>query len=89
MSRLAREISSEDLVDILWETLKLKGSALGPRKAAVPRGGRVFLSEYEIKRMIEGNGILRVPENAILSPLAQDWMTLKGIRVVREVVPWR
>lgn len=77
-------MNADDLVDILWETLKLKGAASKPRKTVVPRAGRVFLSEYEIKRMIDGNGILRVPGNAILSPLVDDWISLKGIRVVRE-----
>ena len=66
-------ISPEDWADVLWEGLKK------PRKT-----GRVFLSEYEIKRMISPRKILRVPGNAILSPLALDWLLLKGVQVIRE-----
>ena len=66
-------ISPEDWTDILWEVLKK------PRRSV-----RLFLSEHEIKRMITPQKILRVPVNAILSPLALDWLLLKGVQVIRE-----
>ncbi|OGR86771.1 MAG: hypothetical protein A3A86_01780 [Elusimicrobia bacterium RIFCSPLOWO2_01_FULL_60_11] len=66
-------LSPDDWADVLWEGLKK------PRRSA-----RLFLSEYEIKRMITPDKILRVPGNAILSPLALDWLLLKGVQVVRE-----
>lgn len=46
---------------------------------------RVFLSEYDIKlRLKPGQHTLRVPRNAILSPLADEWLGPKGIRVEYE-----
>lgn len=52
----------------------------------VPTGppGRPFLSEYEIKkRLTPGDVRLTIPENAIISPLVADWLTLRGIEIVR------
>ncbi|OGR87925.1 MAG: hypothetical protein A3J74_08950 [Elusimicrobia bacterium RIFCSPHIGHO2_02_FULL_57_9] len=47
--------------------------------------GRLFLSEYEIKkRLTETAQHLTIPEEAILSPLASDWLVLKGIKIIRE-----
>ena len=68
-------ISVDDLTDTLWEHFKDP-----PRRETKKR----FFSEYEIKRMITPDKILRVPGNAILSPLALDWLLLKGVHVVRE-----
>ena len=49
-----------------------------------PRGRR-FLSEFEVKSILTpGSQVLKIPPGAILSPLAQDWLTLKGIRVVSQ-----
>ena len=45
---------------------------------------RIFLSEFEIKQMICGDRTLKLPRRAILSPLAQDWLTLKGIQIIEE-----
>ena len=66
-------LSADDWADVLWEGLKRPD-----------RPVRVFLSEYEIKRRIGPEKVLRVPRNAILSPLALDWLPLSGVRVVRE-----
>ena len=70
-----------DLVDWLMERLAPSAAAVkapGPKK-------KVFLSEYEIKRMLTPlSQHLKIPKEAILSPLAVDWLTLKGIKVVRE-----
>jgi hypothetical protein len=47
--------------------------------------GRRFLSDYEVRRMLTpGSQLLRIPRGAILSPLAQDWLALKGVRAVSE-----
>lgn len=47
--------------------------------------GKLFLSEYDLrKRLTPGTTRLTIPKGAIVSPLAQDWLTLKGIEVVRE-----
>ena len=53
-------------------------------EATVRRGGRIFLSEYEIKKLLQTGEILKIPASAILSPLAQDWLALKGVKIVRE-----
>ena len=56
---------------------KAKNDAMLPK-------GRIFLSEYEIKRQLTARpGRLTIPRDAIISPLAQDWLALKGIEVVR------
>ena len=58
-----------------------RGRALPPPQ---PRG-RPFLSEYDIKRLLTGGSQeLRIPRDAIVSPLALDWLTLRGIKVVPE-----
>ena len=47
--------------------------------------GRPFLSEAEIKKRLTVEAQqLTIPREAILSPLATDWLVLKGIKIVRE-----
>lgn len=69
-----------------------KPAAAGPRAPAVrpsalpPPGpkGRAFWSEYDIKKALTAGGKrLTLPADAIVSPLASDWLTLKGIEIVR------
>lgn len=44
---------------------------------------KIFLSEYEIKQMLkDGKKELRLPSSAIISPLAQEWLSQKGIKIV-------
>ena len=70
-----------DLVDWLMERMAPSTAAI---KGPEPKR-KVFLSEYEIKRMLTPQSQhLTIPKEAILSPLAVDWLTLKGIKVVRE-----
>jgi hypothetical protein len=46
---------------------------------------RIFLSEYELKRLLsDGSKRLVLPRRAIVSPLAEDWIAEKGIKIVRE-----
>ena len=48
----------------------------------LPRG-RPFLTEHDIKKiLISGSQVLTIPRGAIVSPLAHDWLALKGIRVL-------
>lgn len=78
-------LTRDDLIDIIAAGLaKVKPAAVV--RAWSPKGpaGRVFLSEYEIKKRLTAGGLrLTIPENAILSPLASDWLTLRGIEIVR------
>ena len=51
--------------------------------ATLPKGRR-FITEYEVKQMLRGGAVeITVPCNAIISPLAQEVLSEKGIRVVR------
>jgi hypothetical protein len=80
-------LTRDDLIDIIVAGLPKGGPAAavskGPPKAGPP--GRPFLSEYDIKkRLTAGGSRLTIPRSAILSPLATDWLTLKGIEVIRE-----
>lgn len=60
-----------------------EGAVPGSAENAPRRGGRVFLSEYDLKKAVDwGKKELRVPSGAILSPLALDWIIFKKIRVV-------
>lgn len=84
-------LNRDDLVDIVLERL-----STGPRSVPAPRSsetgrlsrqiqGRNFLSEYDIKKKLTCNSQeLTIPKNAILSPLAVDWLALRRIRIVRE-----
>ncbi len=75
-------LTRDDLLDILAAGLS-KGrpatvSAQGPK-------GRRFLSEYEIKKQLTPGGKrLTIPMHSIVSPLALDELTLRGIEIVRE-----
>ena len=80
-------LTRDDLIDII-----VAGLAKAKPAAAVARvwlstgpAGRIFLSEYDIKKRLTAGGLrLTIPGNAILSPLVTDWLTLRGIEVIRE-----
>jgi hypothetical protein len=47
--------------------------------------GRIFLTEHEIKKRLTTSGLhLTIPKDAIISPLASDWLILNGIKVSQE-----
>jgi len=79
-------LTRDDLIDILVAGLakaKPGGPAARPWRPKGPEG-RPFLSEYDIKKRLTAGGLrLTIPENAIVSPLVADWLTLRGIEVVR------
>ncbi len=92
-------LTQDDLVDLLVEHLKAKlsappkpGASTTGAAALVPRvsrleartGGRLFLSEYDVRRRLNGGKTLKIPRGAIVSPLAQEWLALKGVAVVEE-----
>ncbi len=82
-------LTRDDLIDIIAAGLaKAKPAAVVARlwNKAGP-AGRLFLTEYEIKKRLTPGGVrLTIPENAILSPLVTDWLTLRGIEVVRGLI---
>ncbi len=79
----------DDLIDLITSELKAApiigaGTAKSPEPETLLRG-RVFLSEYDIKRLLTAQGQhLTIPRDAIISPLASDWLILKGIKIIRE-----
>ncbi|MFI5363113.1 MAG: hypothetical protein ACHQ49_14185 [Elusimicrobiota bacterium] len=90
-------LTRDDLIDILVAGLAKAGPAAaapaqrGPAARARADSpapgplGRLFLSEYDIKkRLTAGGNRLTIPRQSIVSPLALDWLTLKGIEIVRE-----
>lgn len=45
---------------------------------------KLFLSDFELRKIfIPGSGTITVPGNAILSPLALDWLDYSGITIIR------
>ena len=58
-----------------------------PRRSRVDgeMQGRKFLSEYEIRKQLTVNSQeLRITKDSIISPLAEDWLTLRRIKIIRE-----
>lgn len=55
-----------------------------PPKPGIPlQKGRPFLSEYHVRKALTpGSSTLTIPKDAIVSPLALEWLALKGIRIV-------
>jgi hypothetical protein len=88
----------DDLIDLIVSRLKAEIQAAPKADSSAisaPQGksypytmlpkGRIFLSEYEIKKRLTVSGEhLTIPREAIISPLAVDWLVLKGIKIVRE-----
>ncbi len=61
------------------------GEAAPVHRKVPELGKKVFLSDFELKKkFIPGAGSISVPANAIISPLALDWIDFNGIRVVRD-----
>ena len=86
-------LTKDDLIDIIME--RLGRERVSPPRAAAPAParrrldgevrGREFLSEYDIRKRLTGNSQeLRISKEAIISPLAEDWLTLRRIKIIRE-----
>lgn len=72
--------------DIIMEHVsRYTGSVAAPVIRKVPElGKKVFLSDWELRRMYkEGAPSVRVPANAILSPLSLDWLDYNSVKIVR------
>ena len=81
-------LTRDDLIDLIMEGLRPL-SAASPAPAPVPAGaksvgGRLFLSEYDIKKRVTPAQTLTIPKDAIISPLATDWLVLKGVKIIRQ-----
>ncbi|MBI4054555.1 MAG: hypothetical protein HY402_00320 [Elusimicrobia bacterium] len=78
-------LREQDLVDWLCEELGGPASRRVPEAAQRTAARRYFLSEYEIRqRLKDGTQVLKISPHSILSPLAQEWLSEKGIRIVLE-----
>ena len=77
-------LTLNDLTDIIAGfLLDDKRPSMSNQKKAKNIGKRIFLSDYELRKMlIRDEKILRVPSNAIISPLSLDWIDFNGIKVV-------
>ncbi|MDA8132520.1 MAG: hypothetical protein M0011_13535 [Elusimicrobia bacterium] len=73
--------------DIIVEHLSRKagtGPAAAPRRVPGLRK-KVFLSDWEVRRLYKaGSRSLRVPADAIVSPLSMDWLDFNGVEIIRE-----
>lgn len=82
-------LNRSDIADIIWEHLGGKAPK-GGAVSSVPAASRelpkkVFISDWELrKRYKVGEKSIRLPANAILSPLSRDWLDYAGIEVLPE-----
>lgn len=74
----------EDIKDALLRRLAPWGAASAVVPEEPPKRGRLFLSEYDIRRALTpGSLTLTIAKDAIVSPLALEWLALSGIRIIR------
>ena len=73
----------EDLITEHLFRRKPGGAAPAPKKVPELKP-RLFLSDFELrKKFTAGAGSIIVPGNAIISPLALDWLEYDGIEIIR------
>jgi hypothetical protein len=73
--------------DLITEHLSRKGrGGAAPARKLVPElKKRTFISDWDLRRVYApGSGSVRVPANAIISPLSRDWLDFDGIKVITE-----
>jgi hypothetical protein len=79
-------LTRDDIIDlILGHLFKARGARIPYTPASGRPRGRHFLSEHVIKKMLTPQARhLTIPKESIISPLALDWLILKGIKIIRE-----
>ena len=61
------------------------GSAPAVARASKPLPKRVFITDWEMKRLVKpGQKSVAVPAGAIVSPLSLDWLDYNCIEVIRD-----
>lgn len=72
--------------DLIMEHLSRagRGCAAPAVRRNAPAVRKVFLSDWELRRIYKpGEKTVKVPANAIVSPLSLDWLDYNGITVLR------
>ncbi|MCX5786718.1 MAG: hypothetical protein NTX59_13635 [Elusimicrobia bacterium] len=73
----------EDII-MLHLSRPYPGGAAPVSKKIAELGKKVFLSDWEMRRLFKpGARAVTVPANAIISPMALDWLEYNGIEIVR------
>ena len=84
-------LTRDDIIDLLVG--HIAGERSSPAKIPIRKEssrlpelrGRRFLTERELKGLLTGpSQQLTIPKDAILSPLALEWLALGRIKIVRE-----
>jgi hypothetical protein len=81
-------LTKGDITDVISDYLlrgsKAQAGAMTAR-ASRPLPKRVFMTDRELKKLVKpGQKAVKVPANAIVSPLSMDWLDYNGIEVTRE-----
>jgi hypothetical protein len=76
----------EDLIVAHLSRTGPGGAAPAPAGRKVPElKKKIFLSDLELRRLYRpGDRAIKVPANAIVSPLALDWLDYDGIVIERD-----
>ena len=85
-------LTKGDIADVIAERLGLMPEAGAARRpdAGVPAASRplprkVFISDWELRRIYKaGEKSVKIPANAIVSPLSEDWLDYQGVKMIRE-----
>ena len=92
-------LTKADIADIISEYLsrgrdaaagialksEVKAAAAPVPKASKPLPKRIFISDWEMKRLVKpGQKSVRIPARAIVSPLSQDWLDYNGVEILRD-----
>ena len=80
-------LNINDLTDIVAGFLlgDKKPDVSNQKKIVKSLGKRIFFSDYDIRKLLLPKAkVLRVPINAIISPLSLDWIEFDGIKIVYE-----
>ena len=80
-----RMLSKGAIEDLIMEHLTRKTGGGVPARRKVPElGKRLFLSDRDMRGLCKpGVKTVKIPANAIVSPLAMDWLDYDGIEIVR------
>lgn len=75
-------MKKEHITDIIYFHLnRIKPSAA---YSAGKPSKKIFLSDWEIKKLYDKNKKeIKIPSNAIISPLSYDWIEYNNIKIIK------